>query len=44
MMTDHVLEGTAPGVGESPIKKVLRSKGFMWLQYQLMNLISMKRH
>ena len=31
--TNHALDGVAPGEGDSPIKKVLRSKGFMWMSH-----------
>ena len=31
-VTDNkALDGAAPGVGDSPIQAVLRSKGFMWM-------------
>ena len=31
--SNAALEGQAPGAGESPIKTVLRSKGFMWMSH-----------
>lgn len=31
--SNSALEGQAPGAGESPIKTVLRSKGFMWMSH-----------
>ena len=30
---NSALEGQAPEAGDSPIKAVLRSKGFMWMSY-----------
>jgi len=30
---NSALEGQAAGAGDSPIKSVLRSKGFMWMSY-----------
>lgn len=31
--SNSALEGQAPGAGDSPIKTVLRSKGFMWMSH-----------
>ncbi len=31
--SNAALEGQAPEAGESPIKTVLRSKGFMWMSH-----------
>lgn len=31
--SNSALEGQTPGAGDSPIKTVLRSKGFMWMSH-----------
>ena len=31
--SNSALEGQTPGTGDSPIKTVLRSKGFMWMSH-----------
>lgn len=31
--TNHAIDGESPETGASPIKTVLRSKGFMWMSH-----------